>query len=290
MQMKKIFDWIIGKRHATPSPELDIVEEVNSGKLILVDSGVHSPLQYWLKEIPMWDEFFDQKTVEIRSWSSTYSQHPNFKKLISSRDGELTIRADKMIYLDSYEIPQPIFGSDYIRDGNLAKRLADSIQSVDKTVIRFEYNKEQEIAKIESILHTCIDTVQGLIHLGDDLPLFLIEIGDRYDTPTIQRLIHDLHDLGPSIVVIRLVTSPRPISAMDADIHIIERTPFLDYLHADSEALLKSGEYVTVTPYPVVLNKNFAWGNKKRQRPSPSIDEYNADPEGYKSRFRIEEL
>jgi hypothetical protein len=273
---------ILGIQDSISLPVLDLVKELEAGKLILVDSGIHSPVQYWVREIAMWDQFVDQKTVEIRSWTSGFSSHPNFRHFIETHDGECQVRADCIRFLGDIEMPVPTTRGSVSLGENLVKQVRTSIQSMKKTVVKFRYHDEKEIVRIEDVLQTSIETVRSLADLGEALPLFLVEIGVLYDTPHIRSLIRELHGLGARVVVVRLVDTPTSISDMDADVHILERTPFLPYLRDDSEVILGSGEYASVSPFYKQPGRQ-SWMKRERQkRAFPSISAYNADPDGYR--------
>lgn len=266
------------------SRTLNIVDELAAGKLILVDSGIHSPVQRWMREIAMWDQFLNRKTVEIRSWSEWWSSHPNFKKFLRRENDVDVIRAELISYLGLVANPSAIW--DW--PSSVVEASADAVQrsilSTRKTVMKFRYHAEEEISQIEQVLSISIEVARSLAQSGDEVPLFMIEIGSLYDTARIRSLIHELHDTGAQIVVIRLVDWPTSTSDMKADIHIIERTPFLDYLYDESEVLMRTGEYASLAPfYKTTKRPGWLW-KPSQPRDFPSISEYNADPENFMSK------
>lgn len=277
MKIANFIGGLLGLERYKTSPSLNLIQELDSGKLILVDAGIHSPVQRRVREITLWDEFVEEKTVEIRCWSSFFSAHPNRMKFIDhDYDGERKFHTDNVRFFGNTHYPDY---NEKIADGDLpgfVEQIKASIKSTCKTVISIRYHCESEIVKIEEILKGAISVVQSMTAQKETLPLFMIELSIMYDIPRIQSLIKDLHALGPKVVVVRLVDTPTPTSNMNADIHIVERSPFLEYLNQEAEVLLKSGTYATVTPfYQPPLRRR--WVSKEFTRPIPSIEEYNAE-------------
>ena len=279
-KIARSFAKLFNLTRGSTSPFLDVLEALTQGKFILVDSGIHSPVQRWLREITLWNEFIDHKTVEIRSWSSFLGGHPNRMKFFTKQDVGTHRQSNLVRFFGNSHYPEfneKLTGQD--KDA-LAQQVANSIKSVLKTVVSFRYHEEAEIERIEGVLQTSIMTLQSMILNKEKLPLFMIEIGIMYDRPAIRSLIEEIHQLGAMVVVVRLVNSPTPISDMASDIHIIERTPFLRFLKQDSEVLLKDGRYATVTPFyrPPIRT---LWQRNNSTRPFPCLDAYNADPDGF---------
>lgn len=264
-----LFGKLLGARKKLASPSLDIIKELSAGKLILVDSGIHSPVQYKLREITHWDELLEKKTVEIRSWSSPFGGHPNWRRVY---DGDLSGRIN---LFGEYTFPDAMEDSTGLGN-NLFHGFKEAVVSGMKTTFKARYHNEEEIPRIEGVLDAAIDAVKSLSASNDSLPLFMIELGIMYDTPHIRSLIYGLHSLGAGVVVVRLIDHPAPISDMEADIHIVERTPFLEYLTHDAEVILRCGTYAVVSPFLGPLmhrpRRNYS------TRGFPSFESYNAAP------------
>jgi hypothetical protein len=278
--MPGIIDYVaneFGWERERSSPIMDVVKELSAGKLIFVDADIHSPVQRWMREISFWDEFINEKAVEIRAWSSLLGYYHNretfIRNLASARDDRLKLFG-KRSYQD--------FSEEITDETDFVRQVALSMDTVLKTVIEVDDRHEDGVKKVRNILIAAIAVVKEKVVKNEQLPLFMIELMFAINDESVRALIRQLHDLGARIVVIRLVGWPTTISDMPADIHIVERTPFLSYLRNEAEVLLRDGTYATVHPFFRESPKG-RWGKKDRLRPVPSFDEYNADPEQFKA-------
>lgn len=269
------------------SPTLDIIKELNAGKLVLVDSGMHNPMQRWVRNIAIWDQFLETRSFEIRTWSTAFSEYFNHDRREEFVGKDRLLRPEKVRFVGPFVRNYNPDGIDIVYDlkdvGAHAEEVHASLLSTLKTVVHFQNNWEDEVVLLEGILRQVILTSRELAARGEDLPLCMIEINSKYDTDVVRGLIHELHQVGNRVVVVRQVFRPEPTCDFKADIHIVERSPFLDYLRGDDEVLLRSGTPVLLAPFYWLPTESVWKKRNSRPRVLPSIDEYNAgriDPFG----------
>jgi hypothetical protein len=253
---------------------IDLEAELQPGRLVLLDSGMHQPVQHYAHLVANLGSFAHRRTVEILSWGSKAaeishhqrhdSHHRDMNKLpryaepsgsygivhrkVFERDGERVSELEKYSTKGVVEKVNPDF----------AAEIEASIEGNLKTLVELENRKgieaEMERALVESI-DIGIAAVECAKAAGREVPVFVIDVMMDDDSPAIRDALTRLKTAGAPILLVYVVCRPCPMSDMPSDLHMIERIQ-LKSRFAD-EVMLSTDERV------VIAGMNESWNIDK---------------------------
>ncbi len=263
---------ILGLVRAPEARKLDIFAELANGKSILLDSGLHSPMQDYIRRICASAEYIDKPTIEL--WHSlfpveAYLQHAGRFKLSKDR----TLSGDNLIHA-SNKIGKWHDHTEKSKIRNLRKQIEtikSAMRSEKKTIAQIDSMRYEE-----RVIEAIVETAEELWVKEHNMPLFVIQFLQRYKNEYVFELIKRLQQIAPT-VIIRVVEAPMPITpSLTADIHIVERTDFQKYLRSDAEVLLANNQRAVITSHHEA--REFTkWDYKSYKfEDTPTVAEYNA--------------
>jgi hypothetical protein len=273
---------------------LDLEGELRPGRLLLLDSGMHQPVQYHARIMTNLGSLADKRTVEIRSWGfdssriSHYERHDrrhrenNRKPHYPNPSGEFGIVYRKVFERDGAlvdaieryslenrpaEKVNPVF----------AAELAESIEAKLKTLVSLEHCLNRDGGDMESALVESIDigiaAVRRAAAEAREAPIFIVDVMKEDDSPAIRDALARLKEAGAAILVVYTVSSPCPMTDMPSDLHMIERYPLKTRF--EDELVLATEEIVVIARMDEVWKIDRNRWIKRDDRPLQTVAEYN---------------
>jgi len=264
---------ILGIVRAPEAKMIDIREELANGKSILLDSGIHSPMQDHIRRICTWAEYVDEPTVEF--WTSLfpiemYHRHESGRFNLNRNDW--TLSGDSIVHT-------PIKYDDNYKKFKVSKQIETIVAAMragKKTIVQLDGPPTiYKYRDAERVLQAIVETAESLWFEERRMPVFMIQILQRHENEYIHELIQRLQQIAPT-VVIKLVETPMPTTSLTADIHIVERTDFQKYLRSEAEVLLANNQRAVIATH-YAAREFTKWDYKSYKfEDTPTVAEYNA--------------
>lgn len=267
---------IFGLVRAPDARELDIFEEMETGKSILLDSGAQSPIQHLLRYICSCTNFIDKNTIEFshnRSPRDGYMRTGRFKL-----DDNQILTGENLAHLSNrvgdWKNYQPNSLNRNFRQ--YIESIKSAMRSGKKTIAEYDCNYATTTMRDEErIIEAIVEIAEELWIAERNMPFFSIQLAPEYENEYVIELLKRLQNIAPTIII-RVVHEPTPFTpSLTADIHIVERTDFQKYLRSDAEVLFDNNQRAVITTHPSA-RKFSKWDYKSYEfEKTPSIAAYN---------------
>ncbi|MNU36358.1 hypothetical protein D3C71_249730 [compost metagenome] len=265
---------------------LDLEAELQPGRLILLDSGIHQPVRYYASYMPNLGALAHRPTVEIRSWNF----HASHRSHRARQDVRHRERGYKPCYPEVSGNYAVVYRKVFERDGErldpfellrltgnipaetlnptFAAELEASIDANLKTLVSLEHcmNRDEddmEFALVESI-DIGIAAVKKARAEGREVPVFIVDLMKEDDSVAIRDALQRLKHAGAAVLVVYTVSSPCPMTDLPSDLHLIERYELKTRLA--EEVMLSTEERV------VIVGMNEHWEIERPRWMMPCAD------------------
>lgn len=275
---------------------VDLEVELQPGRLILLDSGMHQPIREYASYMANLGTLAHRRTVEIRSWGYSSSRSAyreryakDYKTPLlhyAAPSGSYSVVDRKIFELDGKRVSE--FDPYDSRNPAVervnpafAQELEASITTDLKTLVSLYYCMNRDPGDMEAALVESIDigiaAVEKSKAEGREIPVFIIDVMKGDDSPAIRDALKRLKDAGAPVLVVYTVSRPCPMTDLPSDLHMIERYELKTRF--DDEVMLSTGEIVVIAEYWTTdipqKGRRPRWWPDDKIGPLQTVSQYN---------------
>lgn len=235
---------------------IDLPIRVIAGQFIVIDTSRYHPIEFFVRTKLFRDLLEDIQLIDIRMYRDSL-RLIGTNGNVGSDDGKDHVFPDEAFptihrfYRPDLSVPELMrlrleMGEDQKVFAEEALEAMNSRQSV---MVALTGNMSHESDLMREALLESLRLTKSYVETlgnGDPRPAVMVDFHTKEECPAIYEALLELNALGCGIIALRMVSDSYPTVDVAADLHIVERFDFADFIDRTNQAMLISGEVVTI--------------------------------------------